>query len=224
MAYRHVVGLGSVWEDDSPGDHDACGIFRWELEVKQTGNRLWIDFDPIAGDGDSWYDGWHHLTSSVKHSTMDWPCDEAGETIGKRVLVACVTTAKGKDASFSLSGSGSGSGFPASPSAGSGLSISYSPGYAGQKLEWVAKFQICPGGEGCPDVRVIANRASVSEGEYFWGDEVRRPPSRESGRVSRHMPQVAIGACDADLHQLRRERILPIDTDPNVETLSQATG
>ncbi len=108
MAKIEIVGYGSVWEKDYKND-DLCGLFKWKLLIKQSKNQIYWDLDKIAGDGDSWYDGWYYLASNIKAAAIDWPCGENDEVMGKRILIACVTTGKGSNASWSVSGSGTAS-------------------------------------------------------------------------------------------------------------------
>jgi hypothetical protein len=208
MATREVIGLGGVWERDA-AFHDRCGLFRWKLEIKQAGKRIFTDFTPVAGNGDSWYDGWYTLSSSLQSNSIDWPCDNTGERIGKRVLVACVTTAKGQNANFTVTGTGTASGGSSGGSGGGSLAIAYAPGYAGQKLEWAVKLEICPDEEGCPAVKVIDNRASVSDSEYFWGSWLGAAPGN-AWPARPHMPRVAVADCGVSFDPSADE-VMPID-------------
>lgn len=203
MAKREVVGLGSLWEDDN-GKDDLCGLFIWKLEVWQDSGVISTDLTITSGDGGEFYDGYYSLTSAVKLGEKDVLCQtEDGTAPGKRVLIASGSTAKGRNASFSVSGSGS-------LSSGS-LGVSYSPGYAGQKLDWKFKIEICPGFDDCPDIKILQNITSVSDTEYFWGDLLRKPRDNESDQVRRQQPQVLIGDCDVVIDELANRKLPAFD-------------
>ncbi|MEM0930042.1 MAG: hypothetical protein AAGI89_12220 [Pseudomonadota bacterium] len=221
MGFRQVLGFGSVWEKDSGAD-DACGVFRWRLEVAQRKDKLHADFTPLAGHNGRWSDGWYNFTSTLTEGHVDYPCADS-DKMGLRIMIACVSLTEGKPPSISLSTSLSGSSIPGSPSGGSGLSLNYSPGYSGQKLEWLIKLQACPGADGCPDITVLDHQASVSDEEYYWGDEVW-PLTSESDSVTDHLPEIGIGACNQRLeHKRTRENRLPINSTPHIESTDRAT-
>lgn len=189
MATKEIVGLGSVWEDDF-GQDDLVGLFKWKLEVRQDSGVITTDFTILDGNGDSYFDGYYNLTTSVKMAEKDYNCDtEDGVLKGKRVLIACTSVSNGKNADFSVSGT----------TGSTDLGISFSPGYSGQRLVWQVKLEICPGFDDCADIRVLLNRTSVTDTEYFWGDLLTRPRNNESSIVRRQQPQIAIGDCGAVL-------------------------
>ena len=213
MAKREVIGCGSVWERDVTF-HDLCGLFKWHLEIKQAGGKVYWDMLEKSGDGGGWYDGWYSLSSTIIASASDWPCDDSPEPTGKRILILCVTTAKGQNAGVSVTGSASGSAGPSGPSGGGGLSVTYAPGYTGQILEWQVKLEACPGEEGCPSVSVLSNTAKVSDSSYFWGDILYDNGRHEDSAVDPHKPQLGIGKCNETL-SLDQQQVLPFFGPPS---------
>jgi hypothetical protein len=104
-------------------------------------------------------------------------------------LVVCVTTVAGQNAGMRITGSASGSAGPIGPSGGGDLSVTYTPGYVGQKLEWQVNLEAYPGEEGCPPVSVLNNTATVSDSIYFWGDILYYNGRHEDSAVDRREVQ-----------------------------------
>jgi hypothetical protein len=195
---RVIYGSGSVWEEDVM-DHDQVGLFKWKVTVQQTQDgEINLSFDKLNFKGGD--DGESKFDAQMDMSDIDWESDD-GEK-GKMVLVACVTHAGGQDTSWKISGSGG--------SDGASLGVEWSGANPPQQLMWQFKFFTRPTESGCPSVEIFQHTATVSEQEYYWGDNLEAID--EASDVNHHLPQVLISPedCTAVSDSTAGESRLPL--------------
>lgn len=178
-----MYGSGSVWEEDEM-DHDQVGLFKWRVQVQQTqDNQVNLSFDKLNFKGGD--DGENKFDAQMEMSNIDWESDDGDK--GKMVLVACVSHAGGQDVSWKI-GAGADSDGKYS------LGVDWSGANPPQQLKWQFKFFARPTESGCPSIEIFQHTATVSEPEYFWGDNLE--PIDETSDVNRHLPQVLISPED----------------------------
>lgn len=249
MGYRQIIGCATVWEDDTPGDDDLVGNFKWKLAVRQTNGVVSADMQVKLGDGSRWFDDLYNFTSKIDFATNEVSCKEAmvpeddgsllppgvealeeqvvadegeGDIKGLEILVLCSSTADGRPPKIELDANlGASVPFSGGGDGTTGLGFKYSPGFSGQRLVWMVRLLACPTADGSPKITVLEHFASVSDDEYKWGSNIW-PKSNEDD-VTEAVPEIAIGKRNTFLKINRQTvRQLQFGTVPGAERTHRA--